>query len=363
VEETVEEATRRASNADLQQQPPSLHLARSTSVVAGDAAHRPAWMSLLDATLAAWASKLPSVAALADKNLGAKTAKTVASSVGSGQSAAAADVAAWATNPIYRCLQREFTILSSMLDTVQSDLTALRDVLAGRSKPNNHIRNLLSTLRRDALPSAWYRAGMPKGLAPGSWMEDFSRRLGQIGKLVAMHPRDYGASTPIWLGGLQAPEGLVAATRQAVAHAHAWPLEQLELRVSVGSDASAGAAVDSFTFEGLVLYGAGWNATAGALDIGGAGAEKLSSVLPQVRFTWVRNEGKESASSPSSPSADGGRVPVPVYLDATRQTFLFEVALPQPPELAQAQGQNGKQVLVKRGTCLTVWSSAGSGAD
>jgi len=330
--------------------------APASSVVAGDAETRPAWMSLLDATLAAWAAKLPTVSALAEKNLGGKTARQVSASVGGALSAQAAELAEWATNPIYRCLQREFTILSSMLDTVQSDLTALRDVLSGRAKPNNHIRELLATLRRDVLPRGWYRAGMPKGLAPGAWVEDFSRRLQQIGKLVALHPREYGSGTPIWLGGLQAPEGLVAATRQAVAHAHSWPLEQLELRVSVGGAAPPSA--DSFSFEGLVLYGAQWNSAAGTLAIGGP-SEKLSVVLPQVRFTWVHREQQQQASASAGGAA--ARVSVPVYLDATRQSFLFEVALPQPDELQQQK--DGQQVWTKRGSCITVWSSAGSAAE
>jgi 3-carboxy-cis,cis-muconate cycloisomerase len=34
---------------------------------------------------------------------------------------------------MWRCLQREFTILAAILETVQADLLALRDVLAGRT--------------------------------------------------------------------------------------------------------------------------------------------------------------------------------------------------------------------------------------
>ena len=90
-----------------------------------------------------------------------------------------------------------------MLETVSSDLALLRDVLSGRTKPQQQVRQLLAALRKDVLPSGWYRAGMPKNLAPSVWMEDFVRRLTQIQKLVGLHPSEYSQVT-IWLGGLQA---------------------------------------------------------------------------------------------------------------------------------------------------------------
>jgi len=309
----------------------------------------------MDASIAAWLAKLPSQHALAEKNLGLKAAKAVANNPAAANGAQAVELASWLQNPIYRCLQREYTSLASMLETVQSDLSALRDVLSGRAKPSNHIRQLLATLRRDVLPKAWFRAGMPRGLAPSPWMEDFARRLNQIGSLVALNPSQYGANTRIWLGGLQAPEGLVAATRQTVAHAHSWPLEQLELRVTVEdkNGASGPVSADSFVFEGMVLHGASWNGAAGALDM--SGDDKLSVLLPSVRFTWVR---REEGNDVASKVAAGQLVPVPVYLDATRQTFLFQVQLPQPDALQQ-QSQ-GKHVWQQRGTCLTTWSSAGN---
>ena len=329
--------------------PPSMQ--RSASVVAGDASTRPAWMNVMDTSISAWLRKLPSVFALAEKNTGAKEAKRAATAGGQ-PTALSKEVEQWSHNPIYRCLQREFTILSGMLDIVQTDLSALRDVLSGSAKPNNHIRQLLTILRRDALPPAWYHKGMPKGLAPAAWMDDFARRLDQIGKLVGLRPSQYAGAqgVPIWLGGLQAPEGLVAATRQAVAHAHSWPLEQLELRVTVGADAAAAASPDSFAFEGLVLYGAMWSAALSSLAMGGA--EKLSMVLPQVRFTWVQR----GAATAASAAVASPLVSVPVYLDASRQNFLFELQLPQPPAL-----QQNNAVWTQRGTCITGQANTDAG--
>jgi len=315
--------------------PPAID--RGQSIVAGDASSRPAWMNIMDRTITIWLSKLPTVHAFTEANVILKNAKA-----GSNNS----EFAKLNHNPIFRCVQREYTILLHMLERVQSDLTSLRDVLTGVSKPNNHIRDLLSKLRRDLLPTGWYRAGMPKNLTPGRWMDDFQARLHQIQTLVQLRPNEY-THTPIWLGGLQAPEGLVAATRQAVAHAHHWPLEQLELRVSVGDDTPN---PDSFVFKGLQLYGAQWS---GGLSLGDE--SKLSTPLDQVRLTWIHR----SAAAPSSSTteqADDKLVRVPVYLDATRQQYLFEMQLPQTSEMER---QN-KDVWAQRGTSITVWSSEGS---
>lgn len=314
--------------------------ARSASVVAGDATTRPAWMNLMDRSIAQWASKLPTPHAYHAKNVLAVAQKSLAQGQLS-TAVNATEIAALAQNPLYRCLQREFTILAAVLETVSADLGLLRDVLAGRAKPDNHVRELLAVLRKDALPKGWYRAGMPKGLAPSTWMEDLARRLMQMQRLVALKPREY-AQSPIWLGGLQAPEGLVAATRQAVAHAHSWPLEQLQLKVTVADNTPND---DSFVFEGVVLHGAAWTAgsasSPGGLDI--VDDEKLSTVLPQVRFTWVRR-------SPIERDADArDLVGVPVYLDDTRQNFLFEVRLPQPTPMKT----EGNRVWTQRGTCIT----------
>ena len=307
------------------------------SVVAGDAASRPAWMSLMDKTISAWLSKLPQLHAFHEKNVSLRMGKS-----GSSQK----ELEVLAQNPIYRCIQREFTILAQMLETVSTDLTTLRDVLSGKIKPDNHVRELLASLRKDALPNGWYRSGMPKNLSPTVWMEDLIRRINQIQQLVGLKPSEYG-QVSIWLGGLQAPEGLVAATRQSVAHAHQWPLEQLELKVTVDDPTPN---PDSFLFNGIVLHGAAWSGNTLAI----VEHEKLSTVLPQVRFTWVRR-----SDGAAGGGEDDSLVSTPVYLDSSRQQFLFQVQLPQPSNMKQ----ENKRVWTQRGTCLTVWSSAGQSEE
>ena len=61
-------------------------------------------------------------------------------------------------------------------------------------------------------------------------------------------------SSTFWLGGLFAPEAFITATRQCVAQANSWSLEDLKLDVYIG-DGNGGEPVsmDDFSFgiEGL----------------------------------------------------------------------------------------------------------------
>jgi dynein heavy chain 1 len=156
---------------------------------------------------------------------------------------------------------------------------------------------------------------------------------------IASTPVDRWGATPIWLGGLFSPEAFVQATRQAVAKANGWSLEQVHLRVSVNDNSTD--IKDSFTFEGLKLYSAAWHN--GALAIIG---DKMSFPLPSTRFTWYRVDPDARVSG-----SDEANVSVPIYLDATRAVYLFSVKLRRPNDIPVT-------VWHQRGTCITVWSHA-----
>lgn len=53
----------------------------------------------------------------------------------------------------------------------------------------------------------------------------------------------------IWLGGLFVPEAYITATRQFVAQANGWSLEELALEISV-SDSAATTDKSSFSING-----------------------------------------------------------------------------------------------------------------
>lgn len=64
--------------------------------------------------------------------------------------------------------------------------------------------------------------------------------------------------TPVWLGGLLNPEAYITATRQCVAQANSWSLEELALDVTITEQGGGdGNQKDSsFGVSGLKLQGA-----------------------------------------------------------------------------------------------------------
>jgi len=166
-------------------------------------------------------------------------------------------------------------------------------------------------------------------------MGDFVKRVELMAQLGGS-PADKYSNLDIWLGGLQHPEAFVAATRQAVAQAHNWSLEDLELRVTVAEDSAKGSRADSYTFTGFELHGAVWSKD--TLSISNT---DLSYKMPPVRFTWVR---KDTAKP------EGPNVRTPVYMDHTREKFLFACNLARPATIVATSWS-------QRGVCFCCWTS------
>lgn len=61
---------------------------------------------------------------------------------------------------------------------------------------------------------------------------------------------------PVWLGGLLNPEAYVTATRQCVAQANSWSLEELALDVTITEQGGDAQKDSSFGVIGLKLQGA-----------------------------------------------------------------------------------------------------------
>jgi len=215
----------------------------------------------------------------------------------------------------------------------------MHNVAEGKEKPTNPIRELFKLLRRDKLPGSWKSA--IKDLSPAQWVDDFAKRVEHIAKISQTPIKEYEKMN-IWLGGLFSPEAFVAATRQAVAQNHNWSLETLYLKVTV-DDKSLGA--DGFSFDGLTLYGSAWKENALAIS------NEASTSLPPTRFTWIRRQKSQELEEQEEEKRGETYVTVPVYLDQTRQTFLFAVRLRRPPSIPAS-------VWSQRGTCITVWTSS-----
>jgi dynein heavy chain 1 len=291
---------------------PSKRLSFNTNAATTD---RPIWMVSMEHSTTRWLAQLPPSSSLPPLPEG-KAAETLV------------------LHPLYRCMQREYNIFRGILLAVHEDLTLVKAVLSGKEPANNKVRALFIALKKDALPVDWGKPENALSQLPTTlWMTDFVKRCEQMAKISKTAAEQF-CGVDIWLGGLQSPEAFVAATRQAVAQAHSWSLEDVELRITVGDTSSNRA--DSYTFLNLDLQGAVWEGS--SLSISNTA---LTFKMPPVRFTWVKNDAAKAETSV---------IRTPFYLDQTRSKYLFAGNLSRPTAIPE-------NVWSQRGLAVTCWSS------
>jgi dynein heavy chain 1 len=80
---------------------------------------------------------------------------------------------------------------------------------------------------------------MPRGTSVSSFIINIALRLSQLERISTTDQ-----NSAVWLGGFFQPEAYVTATRQAVAHAKGWSLEQLELGLDIEEVSAEGFKID-----------------------------------------------------------------------------------------------------------------------
>merc|ERR1719242_351382 len=131
----------------------------------------------------------------------------------------------------------------------------------GEKKQTNDHRNLISDLTRGIIPKTWTMGyKIPMNTTVSQWINDFCQRARQLDK-ISTTVSSNGASAlrteNIWMGGLFNPEAYITATRQCVAQANSWSLEELYLDIYIGNNDDV-ISMDDFSFgiEKLKLQGA-----------------------------------------------------------------------------------------------------------
>ncbi|XP_022096690.1 cytoplasmic dynein 1 heavy chain 1-like isoform X2 [Acanthaster planci] len=272
---------------------------------------RPAWMRILHTSVKNWSSIIPKSLTLLKR-----TADNI-------------------KDPLFRFFEREINHGATLLRDVRTDLQNVVLVCEGKKKQTNHDRELIGDLAKGILPKSWNRYTVPAGLTVIQWVSDFSERVKQLQK-IATAASSGGAkelkTQDVWLGGLFTPEAYITATRQFVAQANSWSLEELNLVVTV-SDPGQQLKMDdcSFAVTGLKLQGA--NCKGNKLYI----TSIISTDLPPTVFKWVR--GTSDAKK---------KVLLPVYLNQTRAELLFTVNI----ESGDAEGTNKGHSFYERGVAL-----------
>lgn len=113
------------------------------------------------------------------------------------------------------------------------------------------FRKLRSNRTRIEKHSSAFRYTIPKGLTVIQWIVDLGDRMKQlqnIAKITNANGAKELKSLKVWLGGLFIPEAYVTATRQFVAQANQWSLEELYLKVTIADSTNPNLIVDDCSF-------------------------------------------------------------------------------------------------------------------
>ncbi|KAL7038933.1 hypothetical protein ACKWTF_009751 [Chironomus riparius] len=253
---------------------------------------RPSWMKVLHNSALTWLELLPK-----SLNTLRRTVENI-------------------KDPLYRYFEREVSSGAKLLQTVVSDLQDVLFICQGEKKQTNYHRQMLSELVRGILPKSWRRYTVPIGCTVIQWITDFSQRVQQLQKvssLVSQAGAKELQSFPVWLGGLFNPEAYITATRQCIAQANSWPLEELMLDVTITTETDGGQYKDSsFGVVGLKLQGAQCKNNQLLLT------STIMMDLPLTLLRWIRI---------TSENVNSGKLTLPVYLNSTRSELLFTVDL------------------------------------
>ncbi|XP_049810823.1 dynein heavy chain, cytoplasmic isoform X2 [Schistocerca nitens] len=222
-------------------------------------------------------------------------------------------------DPLYRYFEREVNSGAKLLQDVIHDLEDVVLICQGEKKQTNYHRAMLSDLVKGIIPPSWRRYTVPRGCTVMQWITDFAQRvkqLQQVSALVSQGGAQGLKSFHVWLGGLLNPEAYITATRQCIAQANSWSLEELMLDVTItDGDASKSSSDDcSFGVIGLKLQGA--NCRNNQLHL----TSTIMMDLPVTLLRWIRNGSTAEVHARS-------KLSLPVYLNSTRTELLFTVDL------------------------------------
>jgi dynein heavy chain 1 len=203
--------------------------------------------------------------------------------------------------------------MSKLLKQVRSDLGAVQKVCTGELKQTNYLRSLIETLIKGTVPKDWGKYKVPRTLAVNAWVIDFIERIQQVESIIAWvnNGKDL-RKVQLSFSYLLVPEAYFTATRQAVAQAHKWSLEQLSMELDVvGTDRALTDCefmCSRLRFEGAIAEGTTLNLV-----------DETTKVAPLTVLRWVNTE--ENVGTNSGKKV----VNIPIYLNATREDLLTTV--------------------------------------
>lgn len=216
-------------------------------------------------------------------------------------------------DPLFRYFERELSCASSLLNDVRRDLSELQLICdpEKRTKQTNYYREMVEKLVKEQIPEHWIRYKVPKDMKVSNWISDFGDRLKELAHILKNSSNL--KKIPVRMGKLLNPEAYITATRQFVAQANSWSLEELQLEFTViGTNESRAADDSSFIMMDLHLEGA--TTKDNKLHLTAA----MASEMIRASLRWVPKDPNKKKSECIS---------IPVYLDQTRNDLLFTVEM------------------------------------
>jgi len=196
-------------------------------------------------------------------------------------------------------------------DSILFDLNDVLLICEGNKKQTNYHRQLVKDLAKGIIPKNWKKYKVPNNLTVQPWIVDFSERVKQmaaISKQFAEHGSISLKNSVVWLGGLFTPEAYITATRQFVAQANSWSLEELLLEIKVFDDPLDSKLDEcSFAITGLKLQGA--NCKNNKINLS-------SNIVNNLNLSVIR-------WSRSVKDSNLTQINLPIYLNPTRADLLF----------------------------------------
>ncbi|XP_027203133.2 dynein heavy chain, cytoplasmic isoform X1 [Dermatophagoides pteronyssinus] len=215
--------------------------------------------------------------------------------------------------PLYRYFEREVNNAGKLLSIVRHDLLDVIAICRAEKKQTNYHREITEYLAKGMIPNHWKRYRTPESFTIIQWITDFADRIKQMQQIQSSSISNL-KNLNIWLGGLFVPEAYITATRQFVAQANGWSLEELMLQIQI-SDSDTLSDKSSFGIVGLKLQGA--EVRHNKLYV----TNKILSPLQLTSFKWIRSVDSEMNKNQAN------KVTLPVYLNSTRSELLFSVDL------------------------------------
>ena len=79
-------------------------------------------------------------------------------------------------NPLFRFLEREVTVASTLLDVVKRDLVLMIEMCSGKRKSTNILKMLAENIFGDLIPVSW-RKYTVANMSATAWVSDFVKRV------------------------------------------------------------------------------------------------------------------------------------------------------------------------------------------